>query len=91
MDKVYIYIYIYIYTHIQTLYTYIYVYIYTHTHSKLFLHTVNYSLTLKKFLLFAKTWIYLDSIMLSKIRQSEILQDFAYMWNQYNKINEQLT
>ena len=64
----------------------------THAHAHAHTHTnrVNYSLALKK-LLFAKTWIYLDSIMLSKIRQSEIMQDFAYMWNQYNKINEQLT
>ena len=43
----------------------------------------------KEILPFVKTWVDLEGIMLSEIRQRQILYDFAYMWNLYNKTNEQ--
>jgi len=53
---------------------------------------MEYSSAIKRneILLFAMTWMELESIMLSKISESErqIPYDFTYMWNLGNKRNE---
>lgn len=35
------------------------------------------------------TWVALEGIMLSEIRERQILYDFTYRWNLKNKTNEQ--
>ena len=43
----------------------------------------------KEILPFAKTWMELKSIMLSKIRPRQIPHGLTHMWNLRNKTNEQ--
>ena len=38
---------------------------------------------------FSMTWMELESIMLSGIREKQILYDFTHMWNFRNKTNDQ--
>ena len=52
--------------------------IHTHTHT----HTEYYSAIKKNEILpFATTWMDLEGIMLSEVRQRQVLHDFTAMWN----------
>ena len=55
------------------------------------MYTMEYysAIKMNEILLFARTWIELESIMLSKIRQIKIPYDFTQMRNLRKKINEQ--
>ena len=49
-----------------------------------------YSATKKNDIMpFAATWMDLEIIILSEVRESQLLRDFTYMWNLKNKTNEQ--
>ena len=54
-----------------------------HTHTHTHTHTLEYYSAIKKnnILSFAAAWMDLESIMLSEIRQWQILYDLIYMWN----------
>ena len=62
---------------------YIYIYVYIHT------HTMGYYLAIKKneILLFATTWMELEEIMLSEIRERQIY-DFTHMRTLRDKTDE---
>ena len=51
----------------------------THTHT----HTMEYRSAIKmnEILPLSTIWINLEGIMLSKIRERQILYDLSYMWN----------
>lgn len=67
------------------MYTYIYVYICVYTHT----HTMDYSAMKKNEILpFVKTWMELESIMLSELVKDKY-HDFTHTWNLRNKTNEQ--
>ncbi|KAF0887185.1 LORF2 protein, partial [Crocuta crocuta] len=58
---------------LHSLYAYIYTYAYVYTHTRTHTNTVEYYSAIKnnEILPFAKTWMDLRSVMLSKISQSE--------------------
>ena len=49
------------------------------------IHNEYYSALKNEILPFVITWMDLEDIMLSEIRQRQILCDFTYMWNIKNK------
>ena len=55
-----------------------------------YVYTMKYYLAIKKseILPFATTWMELEGIMLSKIRERQISYDFTHMWNLRNKTDE---
>ena len=79
-----IYIYIYVYV--------IYIYIYTHTHIHTYTHTqsgILLSHKKNKIMPFAATWMDLEIIILSEVRERQIiLYDIRYMWNLKYDTNE---
>ena len=87
--------YVCVYIHIHTyIYIYIYIYIYTHTdthtHTHTHTHTMEYYSTIKKneILPFATTWMELEGIMLSEIREKQKSYDFTHKRTLRYKIDE---
>ena len=56
-----------------------------------YIYTMEYYSATKKndIMPFAATWMDLEIIILSEVRESQLLRDFTYMWNLKNKTNEQ--
>ena len=63
---------------------------YTHTHTHTHTHTLEYYLAIKKneIFPFATTWMKLEGIMLSKLRERQISYDFNHMRNLRYKTDE---
>ena len=72
------------------IYIYIFIYIYTHIHTHT--HTHNGILVIKKneIFPFAATWMDLENIILSEVRERQKLFDITYMWNLKNNTNESI-
>ena len=64
----------------------------THTHTQTHTHTHTHNGTLlshkKEILPFAATWMDLEIIILSEVRETQILHDITYMWHLKNNTNE---
>ena len=60
-----------------------------HTHTHTHTHTLEYYSAIKKnnILSFAAAWMDLESIMLSEIRERQILYDITHLWNLKNTTN----
>ena len=56
-----------------------------------YIYAMEYYLAIKKneILTFATTWMELEAIMLSEIRERQIPHDFTHMWNLIYKTDEQ--
>ena len=62
-----------------------YIYVYTH------IHTMEYYSTIKRneIMPFVATWMGLEIIILSEVRERQILYDITYKWNLKKKITNE--
>ena len=55
------------------------VYIYTHMYTYIYTHTVEYYSALNEMMPFAATWMDLEIIILSEVKEKDKHHDIAYM------------
>ena len=53
---------------------------YTHVHTYIYIHTHNGILLSHEIVSFAATWVGLEIIILSKVRERQISYDITYTW-----------